>query len=118
MEEYKIQYKIDDEDPVEINLKDYENDAEYDDENIHFSMDDMFGELPVLQLKFPCSYFWTDFENDYMWFEFLDHPYTAANNNFVAIGGLHLHCRFAILKKNFILKKMIHCIELDSILVT
>ncbi len=31
MEEYKIQYKIDDEDPVEINLKDYENDDEYDD---------------------------------------------------------------------------------------
>jgi len=87
MEDYNLQYRIDNKDLVEINLKDYKDDSEYDDENIHFSMDDMFNELPVLQLKFPCSYFWTDFENDYMWFEFLDHPYTAANNNFVAIGG-------------------------------
>ena len=47
----------------------------------------MFGESPVFQLKFPSAYFWTDFENDYMWFEFLDHPYTAVNNNFVTIGG-------------------------------
>ena len=87
IEKYKIHYKIDDKDPVEIDLKDYENDSEYDDENIHFAINDMFGESPVFQLKFPSAYFWTDFENDYMWFEFLDHPYTAVNNNFVTIGG-------------------------------
>ena len=40
---------------------------------------------PVFQLKFPRYVFWT--HDDNVWFEFNDHPMTALNNNFVAVGG-------------------------------
>ena len=40
---------------------------------------------PVFQLKFPRYVFWT--HDDNVWFEFYDHPMTALNNNFVAVGG-------------------------------
>lgn len=87
IDENQLRYQINNEEPVELNIEDFNETDEYDDGTIFFSVDDLLNEFPVVQLKFPCSYFWTDFENDYMWFEFLDHPLTAANNNFVAIGG-------------------------------
>jgi len=40
---------------------------------------------PVIQLKFPTFYFWTNTDN--LWFELLDHPMTSLNNNMVIVGG-------------------------------
>jgi len=40
---------------------------------------------PVSQLRFPRYVFWT--HDDNVWFEFNDHPMTALNNNFIAVGG-------------------------------
>ena len=40
---------------------------------------------PIIQLKFPLYYFWTDADN--LWFEMLDHPMTSLNNNMYIIGG-------------------------------
>jgi hypothetical protein len=40
---------------------------------------------PVFQLRFPRYVFWT--HDDDVWFEFNDHPMTALNNNFIAVGG-------------------------------
>jgi len=87
IEDTFIEYKLGNEKPVILYFEDLENNVDYDDDILDFTVSDMDKKFPVLQLKFLGSFFWTDFENDYMWFEFLDHPYTAANNNFVAIGG-------------------------------
>ena len=48
-------------------------------------MDHINSPRPVVQLKFPRFVFWT--HDDDVWFEFNDHPMTALNNNFVAVGG-------------------------------
>jgi len=40
---------------------------------------------PIIQLKFPLYYFWTDADN--LWFEMLDHPMSSLNNNMYVIGG-------------------------------
>ena len=51
---------------------------EYDDDYFH-------APKPVLQLKSPMFFFWTDDDN--VWFEFDHHSMTSLNNNFVAVGG-------------------------------
>jgi len=40
---------------------------------------------PVFQFRFPMIVFWTNKSN--VWIESKPHPYTAARNNFVSIGG-------------------------------
>jgi len=82
-----IQYRIDDSDVNEIDLSQFDMDDYYSDDYIEFSVSDIYKENPVIQLLFPTVYVWTDFETDYMWFEFLDHPLTSINNNYIAIGG-------------------------------
>ena len=76
-------YKVDDEDVVEIPF----GEEEFADDIVYYVDSDMDHDQPVVQLKFPNAHFWTDFDNEYVWFEFLDHPETALNNNFIAIGG-------------------------------
>ena len=51
---------------------------EYDDDYFH-------APNPVLQLKSPMFFFWSDDDN--VWFEFEHHSITSLNNNFVAVGG-------------------------------
>lgn len=46
---------------------------------------DMLLDNPTLQFNFPSYFFWTEDKN--IWFEYLDHPLTSLNNNFIAIGG-------------------------------
>jgi len=76
-------YKMDDEDLVEITL----GEEEFSDDVIYYVDSDIGQDQPVVQLKFPCSHFWTDFNSKYVWFEMLDHPETSLNNNFIGIGG-------------------------------
>lgn len=76
-------YKVDEEDVVEIPF----GEEEFADDMVYYVDSDMDHDQPVVQLKFPNTHFWTDFDNEYVWFEFLDHPETALNNNFIAIGG-------------------------------
>tara|TARA_A100001201_G_C4037499_1_gene185628 strand:+ start:150 stop:848 length:699 start_codon:yes stop_codon:yes gene_type:complete len=80
-----IEYQINDEEIVEIDLD--EVDEEYSDENILFHMNDMGEDFQVIQLVFISSFFWAPYEQEYLWFEFLDHPHTFATNNFVTVGG-------------------------------
>lgn len=78
-------YTVDDEEEIEVPLSevgDY-----YADDVMYFSPVDVMHSHPVVQLKFPNTHFWTDFDNEYVWFEMLDHPETSLNNNFIAIGG-------------------------------
>mgnify|MGYP000055162023 CR=1 FL=1 len=86
LDEDVLWYKIDDEETVEVSLN-YEDDEDYFDDIIYFIPSDVDKDNPVVQLKFPGAHFWTDYDNEYVWFEFLDHPETALNNNFIAIGG-------------------------------
>ncbi len=81
-----LEYQVDEEEIVEINLEEVE-DGEYADEMIAFALNDMKEDFQVVQLQFISSFFWTSFEQEYLWFEFLDHPSTLANNGFVTIGG-------------------------------
>lgn len=46
---------------------------------------DMLLNNPTLQLNFPNYFFWTEEKN--IWFEYIDHPLTSLNNNFIALGG-------------------------------
>jgi hypothetical protein len=46
---------------------------------------DLFLENPTLQFNFPNYFFWTEDRN--IWFEYIDHPLTSLNNNFIAMGG-------------------------------
>lgn len=46
---------------------------------------DLFLNNPTLQFNFPNYFFWTEQKN--LWFEYIDHPLTALNNNFIALGG-------------------------------
>ena len=81
-----LKYQINEERCVSINLNDV--DEEYGDDNIFFSVSDLDNDdCHVVQLSFINSFFWTSFKQEYLWFEFLDHPQTYAINNFVAIGG-------------------------------
>jgi len=70
-----------------ISPSDYENEELYENEYISFEVKDIGKEQPVIQLSFTNSYIWTDFQNEYLWFEYLDHPLTSLDNNFVAVGG-------------------------------
>jgi hypothetical protein len=79
-----LRYNVDDE-VVQINLNDLDED--YEDDYIQFSLSDLDKEQPVIQLLFPSIHIWADFQDEYMWYEFLDHPLTAVNNNYTAIGG-------------------------------
>jgi len=54
-------------------------------EYVQIERNDMFLDRPTLQFKFPSYFFWT--ENKDVWFEYLDHPLTSLNNNFIALGG-------------------------------
>ena len=81
-----IEYKIDSQKTKKIYPFDIDGE-EFFDETISFMVNDIEQELPVFQLSFVGSYFWTDFQNDYLWFEFLDHPLTALNNNFITVSG-------------------------------
>ena len=47
--------------------------------------EDMSLKNPVVQLKFPNYFFWTEEKN--IWFEYIDHPMTSLRNNCIAIGG-------------------------------
>ena len=80
-----LKYQINEEPCVIINLDDV--DEEYSDENIFFTLSDLDADAHVVQLSFINSFFWTSYNQEYLWFEFLDHPQTFADNNFVAIGG-------------------------------
>jgi hypothetical protein len=80
-----LKYQINEEPCVIINLNDI--DEEYGDENIFFTLSDLDTDIHVIQLSFINSFFWTSYNQEYLWFEFLDHPQTFADNNFVAIGG-------------------------------
>ena len=40
---------------------------------------------PVVQLKIPKFFFWTNDDN--VWIEMNDHPLTSYSNNFIAVGG-------------------------------
>ena len=40
---------------------------------------------PVVQLKIPKFFFWTNDDN--VWIEMNDHPMTSYSNNFIAVGG-------------------------------
>tara|TARA_B100002019_G_scaffold79000_1_gene68211 strand:+ start:873 stop:1607 length:735 start_codon:yes stop_codon:yes gene_type:complete len=94
-DEEVLWYKLDDEDMVEISVDDFDcgSDSQgniaddYYDDNIYCVLSDVQEDNPVVQLKFPNVHFWTDFDNPYVWFEMLDHPETALNNNFIGIGG-------------------------------
>tara|TARA_Y100000004_G_scaffold134062_1_gene151546 strand:+ start:242 stop:967 length:726 start_codon:yes stop_codon:yes gene_type:complete len=79
-----LRYNVDDE-VIQINLNDLDED--YEDDYIQFSLSDLDKEQPVIQLLFPSIHIWADFQDEYMWYEFLDHPLTAVNNNYTAIGG-------------------------------
>lgn len=81
-----LEYQVNDEEIVEIDLEDIEGE-EYDDNNVGIILDDLKDDFHVIQLTFTGSFFWTKYEQEYLWFEFLDHPYTYANNNFEAVCG-------------------------------
>ena len=101
LEDDTLWYKFNDENEVEVPcgfngehgddlLKDHQyilENEEFSNEIISYSISDIDQIHPVIQLGFINSLFWTDFDNEYVWFEFLDHPETALNNNFIAIGG-------------------------------
>lgn len=80
-----LEYQINDNPSVVIDLNDV--DEEYGDDNIFFTLSDLDTDIHVVQLSFINSFFWTSFNQEYLWFEFLDHPQTYADNNFIAIGG-------------------------------
>lgn len=63
------------------------NGEEYSCEFFSFDTSDLMQENPVIQVTFISSFIWTNFEQEYLWFEFLDHPMTSYDNNFIAIGG-------------------------------
>lgn len=46
---------------------------------------DLLLDSPTLQFNFPSYFFWTEHKNT--WFEYIDHPLTSLNNNFIALGG-------------------------------
>ena len=54
-------------------------------EYAEIQQNDILLDNPTLQLNFPSYFFWT--ENKNVWFEYLDHPLTSLNNNFIALGG-------------------------------
>lgn len=96
LDENILRYKLDDEDVVEIDMEDFNagedslgnEEDDFIDDNIYCVLSDIQDQdQPVIQLKFPNTHFWTDFDNEYIWFEMLDHPETALNNNFIGIGG-------------------------------
>jgi hypothetical protein len=83
LEDDILWYKLNDENEVEVPFENEESSNGI----ISYSISDIDQIHPVIQLGFINSLFWTDFDNEYVWFEFLDHPETALNNNFIAIGG-------------------------------
>lgn len=82
-----IEYIVNDENPVKIFSDDIDESGEYGDNFLYFDVSDLEKENPVIQLSFINSYIWTDYQTEYLWFEFLDHPFTLSKNNYVAIGG-------------------------------
>jgi hypothetical protein len=51
-----------------------------------FNQDDFNSNNHVVHITFPNYFFWTTAKKD-LWFEYLEHPLTSLNNNFVSIGG-------------------------------
>lgn len=59
----------------------------YETDYFCFFVNDILQKNPVVQFHFLNYYFWTDFSENDIWFEYLDHPLTSLNNNFTTIGG-------------------------------
>lgn len=81
-----VWYEVNGEERVEVFIDDFIDEA-YIDDYILIDGSDIDNDFPVIQLKFPGVYIFTNFENEYLWFEMLDHPETSLHNNFVGIGG-------------------------------
>jgi hypothetical protein len=54
-------------------------------ENMFLTMDDLTSPHPIIQVTVPSYFFWCKEPN--VWLEYKDHPFTAAYNNFISIGG-------------------------------
>lgn len=80
-----FKYQIDNGEVIQVNINDLDDD--YYDDYVHFSLDDIKRDEPVVQLVFTSIHVWTDYQDEYTWFEMLDHPLTSVKNNFYAIGG-------------------------------
>lgn len=63
------------------------NEGFYQGQYFQFHLHDIVNDHPVIQLKFIESLIWTNFDKEYLWFEFLDHPITSYQNNFFSIEG-------------------------------
>lgn len=54
-------------------------------EQTFLTMDDVEYPNPIVQVSIPSYFFWCKEPN--VWMEYKDHPLTAANSNFISIGG-------------------------------
>jgi len=88
LENKKIHFAEGDQEFETIDVIDCVDDGDtYLGEYFSFDLSDIMNENPVIQIKFVTSFIWTNFDREYLWFDFLDHPMTSYENNFFAIGG-------------------------------